>query len=70
MIGQSKLMSWIEVAVNIAVGYTISVMMTHYIFNVSFIANLWISGLFTIVSILRSYLLRRVFNKLMLRGTQ
>lgn len=65
--GQSKKASAVEVTVNMVVGYIIAVTAQHFIFPlfgiyVSVSDNLMIGGLFTVVSILRSYFLRRLFN--------
>lgn len=60
-------MSAVEAVVNTAIGYTISVIATLIILPlfghaVSFGNAAWISGAFTVVSVVRSYVLRRVFN--------
>lgn len=64
---QSKKHSLIESLSNIAIGYCISIMSNILIFplfdiHVQLSTNLKIGGLFTIVSIIRSYFLRRFFN--------
>jgi hypothetical protein len=63
-------MSFIEAFSNITVGYVVSVVMTAIILPafglpVSFRDTLGISAAFTVVSLLRNYLLRRMFNRLL-----
>jgi hypothetical protein len=60
-------MSFVESCVNVAVGYVVAVAAQILIFpvfgiRVSFAENLLIGAFFTVVSIARSYALRRVFN--------
>lgn len=66
---QSRRASLLESAANIAIGYGVAVAAQVVIFpmfgiNIPMSDNLLIGGLFTIVSLVRSYCLRRVFNKL------
>lgn len=72
---QSRRASLLESAANIAIGYGVAVSAQVVIFpmfgmDVPLSDNLLIGGLFTIVSLVRSYCLRRVFNKLSGRGRQ
>jgi len=72
---QSRRASLIESAANIAVGYGVAVAAQVVIFplfgiNVPLGDNLMIGGLFTVVSLVRSYCLRRLFNKLSGRGKE
>lgn len=72
---QSRRASLIESVANIAVGYGVAVAAQVVIFplfgmDVPLGDNLLIGGLFTIVSLVRSYCLRRLFNKLSGRGKQ
>ena len=65
---QSKTRSAVEVATNIAVGMGISVASQYLIFpmfgiEITFGEHMWITVWFTVISIVRSYLLRRYFNK-------
>lgn len=69
MEGQSKLMSGMEAVVNVAVGFSVAVATQVTIFpyfeiDVPMTANLQIGLVFTIVSLIRSYVLRRVFNQM------
>ena len=62
---QTKLMSVIEQLVNTLVGFIISIILLKFLFpeitnSKSFITTL----IFTIVSIVRGYLIRRIFNRL------
>jgi len=64
---QSRLMSFAEAVTNVCVGYLIAVLAQLVIFPLFGIAatlgqHLAIGGMFTVVSIVRSYLLRRLFN--------
>lgn len=70
---QSRRMSLIEALVNIAVGYAVAVAMQIlafplFGFDASFEENLALGALFTIASVCRSYLLRRIFEALRVRG--
>ena len=70
---QSRRMSLIEALVNIAVGYGVAVAMQILAFplfglDASLEENLALGGLFTIASVCRSYLLRRIFEALRIRG--
>lgn len=66
---QSRRASLLESAANIAVGYGVAVAAQTVIFplfgiDVPISDNLQIGGLFTLVSLVRSYALRRLFNSL------
>ena len=66
---QSRTMSAAESVANVVIGYTIALATQVVVFNalaipVSFGQNLWIGAVFTVVSLIRSYLLRRFFNRL------
>ena len=65
---QSRRHSLLESLVNIAVGYTVAISSQLLIFplfaiNIPLSQNLSIGALFTGVSLVRSYLLRRLFNQ-------
>ena len=65
---QSKRMSLMESVANVAVGYFISVATNAVVlplfgFNTTVADNLKIGAAFTVVSLLRSYVLRRCFNR-------
>ena len=66
--GQSKKHSLIEIIVNIVVGLAISLILTHYLFNISLAYNVVVTIIYTAASLIRGYILRRVFNKIMLCG--
>ena len=64
---QSRLMSLVEAITNVIVGYGVAVMTQILIFPVfglqtSLGQNLAMGGIFTIVSLIRSFLLRRLFE--------
>jgi hypothetical protein len=68
-------MSLIEAVANVALGYLVAVAAQIAVFpvfaiEVSLADNLAIGAVFTGVSILRSYLLRRLFEAIRVRGAQ
>jgi len=65
--GQTKRDSMLEATVNILIGYGVAIMAQKVIFplfnmHVSTADNFKIGALFTMVSLVRSYILRRAFN--------
>jgi len=66
---QSRWMSLLEAVTNIAVGYGVAVLTQVLVFplfglRVSLGENLGIGAVFTVVSLVRSFALRRIFNGL------
>lgn len=66
--GQSKRGSFYEALFNTAVGWTINyianlVVLPWFGFNVTLSQAFWIGIIFTGISIARSYILRRIFNR-------
>jgi len=66
---QSRKMSLIESITNVIAGYSIALLSQLIIFpvmglDVPLSSNLIIGLFFTVVSIIRSYCLRRIFNKI------
>ena len=66
---QSRMMSLVEAGTNVAVGYVLAVITQVVVFPwfgllVSIDDNLAIGAVFVIVSLLRSYALRRLFVRL------
>jgi len=64
---QTRLQSTIESVANVAVGYFVALLSQLAIFpafgiHVSLTSNLAIGGWFTVVSLVRTYMLRRWFN--------
>lgn len=64
---QKKSHSFIEVCLNTAIGYAVAVLSQYIVFPyfhiyTSIESNLKIGAIFTIVSIVRSYFVRRLFN--------
>lgn len=64
---QSRLGSLIESAANVAIGYVVAILsqlliFPHFGVNLTLSDNLAIGGWFTLVSIVRSYAVRRFFN--------
>ena len=72
---QSKAMSLVESLFNVAIGYIVAVVTQIAVFplfglEVSLSDNLAIGGLFTVVSIVRSYAVRRLFEAIRVRALQ
>jgi len=66
---QTKKQSIIEVIANTLVGFIISVIVSVFLFPmmgipVTFGENLGITLIFTVISLIRSFVMRRIFNKL------
>ena len=66
---QSRLMSLVEAVANTAIGYLVAVATQFAVFplfglNVSLLGNLAIGAVFTGVSVVRGYVLRRLFEAL------
>lgn len=64
---QSRKGSLLEAFINVAIGYAVAVASQIVIFplfgvHISVAENMAIGGFFTVVSIMRSYALRRLFN--------
>ena len=64
---QSKLESFVETCTNTAIGYLVALLSQLLVFplvgiNVPFSTNLEIGAWFTIISVLRGYVIRRWFN--------
>mgnify|MGYP001595508908 CR=1 FL=1 len=71
-VGQKKSHSFAEVCINTAIGYVIAVTAQIFIFplfdiSVTHSQNLQIGLIFTVISIVRSYVMRRVFNYIHVR---
>lgn len=65
---QTKSMSLVESITNVSIGFVVALATQLIVFpifglEVSMIDNLGIAVIFTVVSIVRSYLIRRLFNK-------
>lgn len=66
---QSRTMSAVESVANVAIGYGVAVATQAAVFplfgiHATAADHLAIGGIFTMVSLARSYLLRRVFNRI------
>lgn len=69
--GQKRTQSFIESLLNVVVGFVVSfyanlVVLPWFGFKVSTRDAFGIGIIFTLISIVRSYILRRIFNKIML----
>lgn len=67
--GQTKTQSWIESASNVAIGFWLAfltqlVVYPMYGMNATLFENLQITVIFTVVSLIRQYVVRRGFNRL------
>lgn len=74
-LGQSRRVSMAEVLCNYTIGFVVAMITS--ILALRFLGieatisdNFWITVIFTIVSICRSYLVRRLFNHLQLRSSK
>ncbi len=70
---QTKKASLVESILNVAIGYGVAIAAQLTIFplfgiHVSILDNLLIGALFTVVSIVRSFLVRRLFEELRVKG--
>ncbi len=64
---QTKIGSLIESLMNIAIGYFVALLSQIILFplfdiHISLATNLWIGAWFTLISLIRSYVIRRWFN--------
>jgi len=69
MRGQSKKLSVVEVIVNVGSGYIISLCIQIMLFplfdvHMSIADNALMTLVFTVISLLRGYIVRRMFNKI------
>lgn len=65
---QSRRMSLLETCTSIAIGFVVSVVITAVIMpmyghDVTMAQNLQITAIFTVASVARGYLVRRMFNR-------
>lgn len=68
LVSQSRTRSFTEACLNTASGFLVSLVVWHFVARLYSIPmpigeNLQITGIFTIVSVTRSYLWRRLFNR-------
>jgi hypothetical protein len=73
MLKQSRSMSLVEAIAGMVIGYLVAVLAQFAIFPLfdihpSLSQNLWIGGAFSVVSIIRSFALRRAFEWLRVRS--
>lgn len=66
---QSRLHSFIEAWTGTAIGFIVSMALCFVVYPMfghafTFAQNFWITAIFTVASIIRSYVVRRVFNRL------
>ena len=70
--GQTRTQSMLETITNIGTGFLLSLVVTFYVFpwyghHVTHSENLQITAIFTLVSIVRSYFFRRIFNHIQVK---
>lgn len=70
---QSRAASFTESCVNVAIGLIINITAQHYLFpvvgiHISLAENIGLAVVFTIISICRSYILRRYFEFMRIKG--
>ncbi len=66
---QTRIQSFIESFINVAIGFGVTLISQILVFplfgiNIPMESNLLIGAIFTVISIARSYLVRRVFNRI------
>ncbi len=66
---QTRMQSFIESCINVAIGYGVALLSQILVFplfgiHIPMSSNIAIGAIFTVISIARSYTVRRVFNKL------
>jgi len=64
---QSRLESFVESLMNVVIGYVVAIASQLAVFplfgiDVALSTNLWIGAWFTLISVVRSYTVRRLFN--------
>jgi len=64
---QSRKWSFIEVMLSTAIGFSIAFVTNYYVLpyyghHVTYMENFQITVIFTFISIVRSYIIRRIFN--------
>jgi hypothetical protein len=66
---QTKVISFVESVVNVASGFVISLILWQWVvapafgYEVTIVTNLQLTSIFTIVSVLRGYIWRRLFER-------
>lgn len=64
---QTRIQSFVESCINVAIGYGVALTSQMLVFpifgiNIPLSSNLAIGAIFTVISIARSYAVRRIFN--------
>lgn len=70
MNGQSKTSSFVESLANIAAGIAIALVLTHVMLRVPLAVNVELTALLTLVSLVRQFVIRRLFNYFTTRKTK
>lgn len=71
---QSRKHSLIETLVGVAIGFAVSMGLSVVVYplfghSFSFVQNVWITVIFTAASVVRGYLVRRMFNHMVRRAS-
>lgn len=66
---QTRRQSFLESCINVAIGYVVALLSQVLVFpmfeiHIPLTSNLAIGAIFTVISIARSYLVRRAFNRI------
>lgn len=72
---QSRLFSFIEAWAGTAIGFVVSLVLSYIVYPMfghtfTFMENVWIVLIFTVASVIRGYVVRRVFNRVHLRTSR
>lgn len=72
---QTKLQSFVEAVFNTAIGFVVALISQIVVFpqfgiHVPIQTNLWIGAWFTVISVVRSYIVRRWFNDRLRKAAQ
>lgn len=70
---QAKRHSLLETFASTFIGYSVAfianlIILPHFGFTPSVVENFWITNFFTVVSLVRGYFVRRLFNYLHIKG--
>ena len=75
IMNQTKRQSFIEAVFNTLIGFVVALISQIVVFpqfgiQVTFETNLWIGAWFTVISVVRSYIVRRWFNERLRKAAQ
>lgn len=75
VVGQTKTQSWLECFTNIGIGWTVNFIAQLILFpmfdmHITIHDQILLGTIFTVISICRQYVLRRIYNSWMVKGWQ